>query len=159
MKAVQSKVYFSLRTVKHHRQNCQLSTYGWTKWNVVNLISSGTVRWNTANRSEWISVNLVGSVKFKGTVHPKIKNTFSAVNQSRLFCCELSSFGDIGRRDFSKTMGLIGALKMWQSYPPTSWKTQQQCLTMLHKIIHRPCCEQFHVGTTFLLNGTTFLPT
>lgn len=33
---------------------------------------------------------------------------------------------------------------------------EQQCLfqeipTLLLKIIHRPCCEQFHVGTNFCL--------
>ena len=28
-------------------------------------------------------------------------------------------------------------------------------MTPLLKIIHRPCCEQFHVGTTFLLTRTT----
>ena len=41
------------------------------------------------------------------------------------------------------------------------YKTQQSCLfpeimTLLLKMIHRPCCEQFHVGTTFLLTTTTY---
>ena len=38
--------------------------------------------------------------------------TCSATYQSRLFWCELSSFGDIGRRDFcllSNIMGVNGA--------------------------------------------------
>ena len=32
-------------------------------------------------------------------------------------------------------------------------------MTQFRKIIYRGCCEQFHAGTTFLLVGTTFLPT
>ena len=42
--------------------------------------------------------------QLNGTVHPKIKNTdfssCSVIYQSRLFWCELPSFGDIGHRDF-----------------------------------------------------------
>ena len=39
-------------------------------------------------------------------------------------------------------------------------KIQNQCLfpnimVWLLKIIHRPCCEQFHVGTTFFLQSNT----
>ena len=49
----------------------------------------------------------------KGTVLPKIKNTcfsltFSAVYQSKLFWCELPSFGDIGHRDFHFLSNIIG---------------------------------------------------
>ena len=53
-----------------------------------------------------------------GTVHPKPKIhisplTCSAVCQSKLFWCELPTFGDIGHGDFcllSNIMGLNGAL-------------------------------------------------
>ena len=74
--------------------------------------------------------------------------------QSKLFCCECSTFGDVGCRGFCLFSNIITAHS-----PP---KIQHQCLCpeimiISYVIIHRPCCETFHVGTTFLLARTTFL--
>ena len=126
--------------------------------------------------SEWHALTYISSIKaqfwphsviklvlwhLKGTVHPKIRNTFpcSAIYQSELFWCELPGFGDIGYRGFcllSNIKGLNGALNVVLTVPKKYiWKIQHQHLfseimTLLHKITHRPCCAQFHVGTTFL---------
>ena len=63
----------------------------------------------------------------KGTVHIHISPlTCSAIYQSRLFWCELPSFGDIGRRDFclfSKIMGLNGALNVGLAVPKIHLKS------------------------------------
>ena len=54
----------------------------------------------------------------------------------------------------------------WIQSLPALQAVHQKVFFLLHvelfisldcfKIIHRPYCEQFHVGTTFLLTGTTF---
>ena len=69
-----------------------------------------------------IILHTAGPISLKGQFTPKSKiHIFPlfcrAIYQSRLLWCELSSFGDIGRRDFcllSNIMGLNGAL-MWCS--------------------------------------------
>ena len=72
----------------------------------------------------------------RGTVHSKIEvcpRTCQAVDPSKLFRCEMPSFGDISCRDVCHLNTL-------------NWMT----LSRLLKIIHRPCCEQFNVRTIFL---------
>ena len=63
-----------------------------------------------------------------------------------LFCGVLPRFGNIGYSNvclLSNIMELDG--------------TQLRTMTRLLKIIHRPCCEQFHVGTIFFLPNYTYL--
>ena len=97
--------------------------------------------------------------------------TFSAIYQSKLFWCELPSFGDIGRRDvclFSNIMGLNGALNVVLTVPKKyihiHKKIQQQCLfpkimTLLFKIIHKPCCEKFYAVKKVVLVSKKVVPT
>ena len=63
------------------------------------------------------------------TLHPKIKKTyfsltFSAINQSKLFWCELYSCGGIGRKDLcllSNTMEVNGALNVVFTAPKSTF--------------------------------------
>ncbi|MDF4377384.1 hypothetical protein P3378_24580, partial [Vibrio parahaemolyticus] len=100
---------------------------------------------------------------FKGTVTPNsiihiFPLTCSAFYQYRLFWCELLSVGDIGCRDVClllNIMELDGTQLVMLKVAQNTFEQQQhqqQCvfpeiMTWLLKIIHRPCCEQFHVGT------------
>ena len=71
------------------------------------------------------SNSLYDQEALKGQFSPKSKIhifslTFTAIHQSKLFWCELPSFGDIGRRDFcllSNIMGLNGALNVVLTAP------------------------------------------
>lgn len=76
------------------------------------------------------------------TVHPKIINISIVL--------VFSSFADIGHKD----VGLCCSKHQ---------KTQQQrffpeIMTRLLKIIHTPCCEQFHEGTIYFLPNSTRQP-
>ena len=89
----------------------------------------------------------------------------SSQNQNYIFVlldvALLPSFGDIGRRDFcliSNIMGLNGGCYSPSKNTFEKLNNNVSFQKSLLKIIHRPCCGQFHVGTTFLLNRTTFLP-
>jgi len=76
--------------------------------------------------------------------------TCGAIYRSRLFWCEFQSVGDISCRDVCLLTSIIEldgtqlvVLKAPEKY---IWKSQQQCLspeimTLLLKIIHRPCCQ------------------
>lgn len=99
------------------------------------ILCTGYRHWQATKQLQYVCCNSVQFNKsvwnyFKGTVRPKIKNTcfFSITcSPSRLFWCELLSFGDIGHRDvcrLSKMMevdstflvvlkALKNALKNW----------------------------------------------
>ena len=48
-------------------------------------------------------------------------------------------------------MAFNGALNVLLTVPKNAFECFfPEIITQLHKIIHSPCCEQFHVGTTFL---------
>ena len=75
-------------------------------------------------------------------------------------CFKIQRFGDIDYRDaclLSKIKEINGTRLLVLKAPKIYiWKIQNQCLfleimTQLLKIIHRPCWEQFHVGTVFFL--------
>lgn len=94
-------------------------------------------------------------INLKGTVHPKVKNTLFLIPV--VLFVHLKCFGVSCR--FLEIL-VVAALE----YNETRWHSvcvaqrakkeiQQQCLfseimTQLLKIIHRPCCNQFLVGST-----------
>ena len=84
-----------------------------------------------------------GFCLFKGTVHPKIKNIYFPF-QSRLFLCELQSFGDVCLR--SNVMEPdVTPQKIHSKESNSNFSLQKS----FKRLIHRPCCEQFHVGALF----------
>ena len=71
---------------------------------------------------------------FKGTVHPKthiFPLTFSTVNQSRLFWCDLPRSGDICL--FSNIMGLSCALNLELTAPKNTFKNSWACKQTVKK--------------------------
>ena len=76
----------------------------------------------------------------KGQFTPKSKIhifplTFGAIYQSRLFWCELPSFGDTGRRDFC-LLSNAGVFKVFQAKDPqTDGEMERAPLHILYKIV------------------------
>ena len=111
---------------------------------------------NVINGFRWL---LKGQFTLKSKIHI-FPLTCDAIYPSSLFWCEFLS------------LDILALGKSSLKHNVTSWhlacsvqnaktiqyngKTQQQyvfpeVMTQLLKIIHRPCCEELHVGTTFFL--------
>ena len=146
-------------------QNCPISTFCFANPGVSfetqhSLIS----KLQQQSRKEFFKVGTQTNI-FKGTIHPKIKNTYYL---HVVLFISLDSFGvsclvwEISAIEISafSLMTLNGAhIATKVHLEKLTSNLFPEIMTLLLKIIHRPCCEQFHVGTTFLLTGTTFLPT
>ena len=95
----------------------------------------------------------------EGTVHPKSKFLILHVV---LFINQLS----IKKRDFCLLLNMMGvnaALNVVFTAPKNIFKklnsnvSFQKSLTLLIKIMYRPCCELFYVGTTNQNYFTTYI--
>ena len=74
-----------------------------------------------------------------------------------LLRCELQNFGGTSRRDVGLLLYIMHQDVSQLVLQKNILQTQQQLLsleimTQLLKIIHRPCCELFDVGTVFLMH-------
>ena len=141
-----------------------LSWWSWraTSWTATRLFSGMTFASSSASQVKTPHLNIKGTP----TITPKSKIyifllSCSVIYSSRLFWCELPSFGNISRKDlyiFMNIMVLYGVQLAMLKAPKKKniLKTQQQYLfleimTRLLNIINRHCCEQFNVGTTFFI--------
>ena len=93
-------------------------------------------------------VEFVVHQQVKGTVHPKIKNAYFSFYIQWHLSVQIVSEISAAEIFASNIMGVNGALNVVLS--PKNTFENSTVMTLLHKIIHRPCCEQLHVGTTFL---------